>query len=273
MRLPVLFLLALSAPAYCADVPEIRLPKIDQSKPDPTPKPVTKLGKGHWYVIDSDLPLLVLASPQGLVSTHKDAGPIRLRGLFADGKGEIETREYKGKEVWSIEAEKSGRVELLIVKTGTVDPAEVIRVTLDVDAGEGPRPPPEPGPEPTPEPKPEPTPNPAPIPDAGLRVLIVYESGKQAQMPPEQRNILYAKAVRDYLNTKCVVGPDNQTREWRIYDQDVDTTLDSDVWRKAMARPRQSVPWIVVSNGTTGFEGPLPATIDATLELIRKYER
>lgn len=157
----LLVLFLFSAPAFAADVPEIRLPKIEQSKPDPTPKPVTKLGKGHWYVIDSDLPLLVLASPQGLVSTHKDAGPIRLRGLFADGKGEIETREYKGKEVWSIEAEKSGRVELLIVKTGTVDPAEVIRVTLDVDAGEGPRPPPDDGkddvkPDPKPEPKPTP---------------------------------------------------------------------------------------------------------------------
>jgi hypothetical protein len=132
-----------------------------------------------------------------------------------------------------------------------------------------PTPTPTPGP-PTPGPTP-PSPSPAPIPAPGLHVLMVYESGELSKLPPAQLSVLYAKSIRDYLQAKCPVGPDGKTKEWRIWDQNTDASGDAPVWRDAMNRPRASVPWIIISNGTTGYEGPLPRSIDETLVLLRKY--
>jgi hypothetical protein len=132
--------------------------------------------------------------------------------------------------------------------------------------------PPTPGPTPVPPVPPGPTPpSPAPIPAPGLHVLMVYESGELSKLPPAQLSVLYAKSIRDYLQAKCPVGPDGKTKEWRIWDQNTDASGDAPVWRDVMNRPRASVPWIIISNGTTGYEGPLPRTIDETLVLLRKY--
>jgi hypothetical protein len=132
----------------------------------------------------------------------------------------------------------------------------------------GPTPPGPTPPGPTP---PGPTPGPAPIPEAGLRVLIVYESSELSKLPPAQANVLYARSVRDFLNASCAVGADGKTREWRIWDKDVDPSQESAVWQAAMKRPRASVPWLLVSNGKTGYEGPLPGTADDLLALLKKY--
>jgi hypothetical protein len=113
-----------------------------------------------------------------------------------------------------------------------------------------------------------PTP-PAPIPDAGLRVLIVYESAKLSSLPPAQYLILTSTAFRTAMDSTCVkVG---SQPEWRIYDKDASVANESPIWQKAMARPRASHPWILVSNGKSGFEGPLPATVEDTLALVKKY--
>lgn len=129
-----------------------------------------------------------------------------------------------------------------------------------------------PGPKP-PNP-PDPQPNPAPIPVAGLRVLIVYDPLKLAAMPIDQQNILFSTQVRNYLNSKTVVGPDNKTKEWRMWPISADPVNESKLWKDAFARPKQQTPWIIVSNmGVGGFEGPLPANIDETLKLIQKYEK
>ena len=110
---------------------------------------------------------------------------------------------------------------------------------------------------------------PAPIPDAGFRVLIVYESGDMTKYPIEQQIILTGADVREFLDKNCI--KEGNTPAYRIYDPDVDLTNDSPVWQKAMARPRKELPWLIVSHGKTGFEGPLPKTPTAFLELAKKY--
>jgi hypothetical protein len=163
-----------------------------------------------------------------------------------------------------------GKYEILLIaitvdKDGASVPS-ILRKTVVV--GNAPDPGPEPGPEPGPTPDPD---NPAPIPEAGFRVLMVYETATVGELPKEQSSVLFSKKVRDYLDQKCVVGSDNKTKEWRIWDKDVDASGAGAVWAKAMNRDRKSIPWIVISNGKTGFEGPLPGTVDETIKLLKKY--
>jgi hypothetical protein len=126
-----------------------------------------------------------------------------------------------------------------------------------------------PGPNP-PDP-PGPTPGPAPIPLEGFRAIILYESGEVSKLPVAQQNVLYAKSVRDYLNSKAVVGADGKTKEWRIWDKDVDAASEAKHWQDVLKRPRTKTPWIIISTGKSGYEGELPDTVDKTLELLKKY--
>lgn len=245
-------------------------PVVPQPMPTPTPRPdaAVRLAGDALYVIDSDTPVIVLASPAGLVSITEDAGPIKVRGRFVDGLGKVETRTFKGKQVVTVEGLVSGRVELLIVPVGATKASDVIRRTIDVDTGTAPIPPPQPKPEPKVDPKPV---DPAPIPVAGLRVLIVYESADLPKMLPTQSAIIFGAKTRAELNAACVVGDDGKTREWRMWDKDVDTSGESALWQTAFKRPRQGTPWVLISNGKAGFEGPLPANVDDFLTLLKKY--
>lgn len=138
------------------------------------------------------------------------------------------------------------------------DRGEVTLLVGDVPVPD-PRPPP-PGPKP-----------PAPIPGPGFRALIVYPAEGLTQMPAAQQLIIFGQETRNYLTARTPLGPDGRTREWRMYPDGVDTAGESQLWRDAMARPRASVPWVVLSNGATGYEGPLPATPAAFLDLAKKY--
>lgn len=158
-------------------------------------------------------------------------------------------------------AGRAGRYRLLAygAKDNAASPPAVVVVVV----GEAPPTPPVP-PDPTP-------PSPAPIPVAGFRVLIVYETAELSKLPPEQLVALNSQEVRQYLQAHCVLGPDGKTREWRLWDKDVNTSGESPLWQAAMQRPRQSVPWIILSDGKTGFEGPLPSDTAALLALLKKY--
>ncbi len=130
----------------------------------------------------------------------------------------------------------------------------------------------DPGPGPGPDPGPGPGPGPDPFTSSpGCKVLIVYETTELGKMPRGQSEALKDGAIRDYLNKKCVKGPDGKTAQWRIWDQNVDTSAESPLWKAVMARPRKSLPWLVVSNGKTGWEGPLPPDAAATMALLKKY--
>lgn len=155
------------------------------------------------------------------------------------------------------------KIKLRAIKLAADGKTSVETARATVVIGEPPTPPPPPDP-PTP-------PDPPPIPTTGLRVLIVYESGELAKLPKGQLAVIYSKSVRDYLNGKCTVGPDGKTREWRMWDKDVDASGESTHWQTALKRPRTSVPWILISDGKKGFEGALPASVDDTLALLKKY--
>jgi len=143
-----------------------------------------------------------------------------------------------------------------------------VRVDFVVTVGTQPPAPPPPQP---PQP-PQPPKVDLPIAGDGLKVLVVFDEQNQSKLTAGQQAILYGAEMRNYLNSKCVAGPDGKTKEFRIWDKDVDATSESKQWQDAFKRKRNELPWLVISNGKTGFEGPLPKTVSEAVELIKKYE-
>lgn len=136
--------------------------------------------------------------------------------------------------------------------------------TVVVEVGQGPNPPP--GPDP-----PGPTPGPAPIDGIGLRVLIVYESSEAHLLNQTQREIIYGSKVREYLNENCAKGDDGFTADWRLLDADTKYTDPNNKFAKALARPRTELPWLIISNGETGYEGPLPVAVEEMMLTLRSF--
>lgn len=149
-------------------------------------------------------------------------------------------------------------------------------VVGDAPIPPSPTPPTPPGPKP---PEPPPTPDVVPIPGDGFRVLILYETG--ATLTPQQSSVLTAAEIRKYFADKCVKGPDGKTPEARIWDKDVDVSSVSEIWRQAVGRGLDKAkdpnggsgryPWIMISDGKKGFEGPLPLNVADTMKLLRQY--
>ena len=111
----------------------------------------------------------------------------------------------------------------------------------------------------------------APVAVKGFRFLIVEETEDRAKLTEPQRQILFSPDIRSYAAGHCAKGPDGKTPEFRIFDKDADLSHESDVWRQFMAVKREATPWLVVSNGSSGFSGPLPATAADTLAILKKY--
>ncbi len=122
-----------------------------------------------------------------------------------------------------------------------------------------------PGPGPTP-----PTPTPAPIPGPGFKCLILYDVAASPKLPPAQLSVLYSTPLRDYMSSQA--SSTAGWKNWRVWDASV-TPDESEpqIFRDALKRPHPILPWIVVSNATTGWEGPLPATVADTMTLLKKY--
>lgn len=121
-------------------------------------------------------------------------------------------------------------------------------------------------------PTPKPPAPPAPIPAKGLHVLITVDSNNLSKLPVTQQLELSSADVRSYLDKTCPVGPDGKTHEWRIWDKSVNAANESPLWQEALKRSEgKPTPWIIVSNGTTGFEGALPPNSADLLTLLKKY--
>lgn len=182
---------------------------------------------------------------------------------------------------WAIlVAKKNGAGSIVIIRNGddaTKPPAIVDRI--DATVGE-PKPTPPPAPQPKPDdPKPDDN-RPTPIPLPGLRVLIVYESSELSKLPSEQVQMLTAKEVLDYLDAKCIKDPAGNP-EYRKFDKDTDIKNMSEIWKQAMDRVLNGVgiqkegkatelPWLLVSNGRTGYEGPLPKKVADLMAILKR---
>lgn len=167
----------------------IRLPG---GSPAPVPG-VQRLSGDLWYVIDSDVEVIVLTSPAGRIATTREAGPLRVRGRFVDGTGKVETRTFAGKHVYTLEAAASGACEVLIVPVGATSAADVLRRSLEVEAGPTP-----PGPGPGPGPPPMP-PHP-PAPDTFTRTLqTAYDADTGAEKQRHARTLgaVWRQAIKD----------------------------------------------------------------------------
>jgi hypothetical protein len=236
-----LFLL-LCGSAFAAEPARIRLPET-APVPQPTPGPVavTVLKSGEWFVIDSDVPVLVLTSREGCVAKTREEGAVKIRGKFADGKGVNETRSYKGPHVWTLEAVKSGTVELIVIPEGVKAESEIIRRTLRVEAGEGPQPPPD-------DDKPKPVGKPA--------WLVVLEE-------TSARTLEHAKVLGDAKYWDAVKASSKYSG-YRFYDKD-----SPDVKAKGYFKG-DSLPVLLIVDdaGKELYRGPLP---NSTAEIDRIY--
>lgn len=142
---------------------------------------------------------------------------------------------------------------------GAVSKPEWVRVVVGKPKPPVPPIPPDPVP-------PDPVPPTPPIPEAGFRVLIVYET---AAVTPEVASVLSSELIRSYTREKC--AKDGTTPAFRAFDKDAAADKDYPWVSKAMARSRTALPWLIVSNGKSGFEGPLPATVNETMAILKKF--
>lgn len=129
--------------------------------------------------------------------------------------------------------------------------------------------PPQPTPTPVPpqpDPPPTPTPGVAPIEGPGFRVMFVAETGDD--MPAAVADIFYSPEITAYLNANCIKVDGHP--DFRRVDPDTQYTDQTNRFVKALARPRASLPWLIISNGVTGYEGPFPATVAETLALLKR---
>lgn len=113
--------------------------------------------------------------------------------------------------------------------------------------------------------------DPAPIKLSGLRVLITFDDDKKNQLSRDQIGIIDSSVLRSYLDEKCAKAGD-QTSEWRIVPHTTEFHDDQPTWKQAMAIPRDKSEWLIVSNGKSGYSGPLPANLTETLNLIKSFE-
>jgi hypothetical protein len=166
-----------------------------------------------------------------------------------------------------VTATKPGKYRLFAVTSDATGPSDIAETEIVITGQPDPAPGPQPAP-PTPTPPPA---DPAPIPAPGFRVLVIYDTLTVTTLPAAQQNALFSKAVSEYLNARCIRGQDMKTPEWRFFDAKIDPSADGALWVEAMKRPRKQLPWLIVSDGSKGYEGPLPANEADFLALLKRY--
>ncbi len=210
----------------------------------------------------SSSPLLWITNDETIVERIEiEAGtPLIFRGVRA-GDTAKKTHYFSAQPFrWAVLiGSKEGGAKLVAVQNGAANQAPAIYGEVNVTVGKGPKPP---------DP-PDPDPDPTPIPEQGFRVLIVTETANMSELPSSQLAAIRSIDVLGYLNQKTVKV--NGHPEYRIWDQHTPIEKESAIWKQAMKLERKSLPWLIISNGSTGYSGPLPKTKDELLAKLKQY--
>lgn len=226
-------------------------------------------------------PVAGLAVPGGSIDElAKWAQRLAVEASGPDGAQwsvEVDIGLVKRQPVLYFSADRAGMYVLALVDTGSPTPKIITkRVYVGEVVPPTPNPTP-PGPTPTPDPTPQPipTPTPAPIPLPGLRVLVIYETDPGTttlpdRMTREQALVITGAETRALLSAKCAKDAKGHP-EFRFYDQHADVRNAAPHWFAAMNRPRGKLPWLIVSDGRKGYEGPLPANAQEFAKLLEGF--
>lgn len=123
--------------------------------------------------------------------------------------------------------------------------------------------PPQPPVPPQPPQPPVPPPSTDPFGTQGFKVLIVLEKQEQHLLTSGQVAGIFGSTTEEYIKGKG--------GEFAILDKDNTAATLPKAWQDVMKRPRASMPWVVIGNGKTGFEGPVPKASAEFHDLLKKY--
>lgn len=249
-------------------IPQIHWPKLPVlTEPVTPPDPIRvselqdidTLKPDEWLVVESDVELFVRRFPEGIIAVDATTGPIRVRGKFADGTGKVETRVFRTAFVYFLTSEKAGVVGIDLIPVGVTAETDIARHVLTVSDGTKPNPPPKP------EPGPSPVDPVVPVVPGKLQVLVIEDTTKTTA---QQAAILDSAAMRNYLAGHC--SSEGGSRDYLKISQ-LQDVADQEQWVKtAFAKPRSSLPFIVIMSPTKETSGPLPASIDETLKILKQ---
>lgn len=209
-----------------------------------------------------DLPKEVRGDPSAFVRVQAKTDGKTVRWLALDpGLYLFPVELLKDSKTAVVTAARAGRYRLLAVTAAGDEPSEPAVCTVVI--GEAPAPPTPPGPTP-----PGPTPQPVGTFD---RVLILFEDHERAKLPRAQDAILTSSQIHDYLKAKTAADKTYPGGAWRIWDKDV-AAAAAKPWSDYAARPRTGLPWVILANEAGVLhEGPLPADVGKTIELLDRH--
>jgi hypothetical protein len=145
-----------------------------------------------------------------------------------------------------------------------VDKVDVQVLKESFSVGVSPTPEPGPGPDPDPTPYP-PNPGEDIIPEPGFNVVIIEETADRVILPKGVVAVLQSTLPRNYVKSKG--GEFDQ-----VDDDQINSNKISAKVKGVLERQRESIPWIVISNDFEWYEGPLPDTVEKTIDLLDKYK-
>jgi hypothetical protein len=155
---------------------------------------------------------------------------------------------------------KVGKYRIIVWEKDSHNPPTFGLITIS----EGP-------PNPIDPPPPNPIDPPKPTILSKPRLAVYYESSKLRDYPRPQQLIFSSKNILSYLDTH--VTKTNGFPDYRFFDKDIiDFSKVDKIWQDMSARPRRSIPWVVIFDDNNFiYEGELPVTDVQFQTLLQKY--